>query len=63
MSDAKEGEELFLAYLCSWCCRLKIVQVGNHHPWCACGSDQFYWTSNPKKLTRKCVCHSYFSNF
>jgi len=29
---------------CLDCGAHKTVQKGNHHPWCACGSDRFDWT-------------------
>ena len=30
-------------YTCNHCGAEKLVQNGNHHPWCACGSDNFDW--------------------
>jgi hypothetical protein len=28
---------------CKHCGKEKLIQRGNHHPWCACGSDEFDW--------------------
>lgn len=30
-------------YTCNHCGEETLVQSGNHHPWCACGSDNFDW--------------------
>ena len=30
-------------YTCNHCGEETLVQSGNHHPWCACGSDDFDW--------------------
>lgn len=29
--------------MCMDCGRWKLLQKGNHHPWCVCGSDIFDW--------------------
>lgn len=29
--------------MCNDCGSWKKLQEGNHHPWCACGSDNFRW--------------------
>ena len=28
---------------CKHCGKEKLIQRGNHHPWCACLSDEFDW--------------------
>lgn len=46
------AEDLKYRYIhrCSWCGKLSTSMVGNHHPYCACGSDEFDWSTTKKML-------------
>jgi hypothetical protein len=41
----------FDVYRCLACAKWKIVEKGNHHPWCGCGYDQFDWAEGHTDLT------------
>ena len=44
-------------YTCNHCGAEKLVQSGNHHPWCACGSDNFDWCNGrPAHPSQEPVC-------
>jgi hypothetical protein len=41
---------------CKHCGKEKLIQRGNHHPWCACGSDEFDWGNQRLAQPAHCQC-------
>lgn len=46
--------DIVSVYRCSSCGRLRLVEKGNHHPWCLrCMDDQFDWADGHQDITRE----------
>lgn len=43
MEVTDDGVDKYYFVDCNYCGIENKIQIGNHHPWCPCGSDSFDW--------------------